>query len=63
MVVNPHISNLNIFKLDYDAAMEYYKLEWCKDRLKELGDLARQLDIRLTFHLVNIINLAVQKML
>ena len=26
------------------------KLEWCKDRLKELGDLARQLDIRLTFH-------------
>lgn len=46
----PHISNLNIFNIDYDAAMEYYKLEWCKDRLKQIGDLAKELDIRLTFH-------------
>ena len=40
----------DIFNIYYDDAMEYYKLEWCKDRLKEIGDLARSLEIRLTFH-------------
>lgn len=46
----PHISNPNINDIDSEKAKEYYSLEWCRPQLKEIGDLARELEIRLTFH-------------
>ncbi len=46
----PHISNYTVFEWDREGAEEYFRLEWCRERLAEIGKRARELDIRLTFH-------------
>lgn len=46
----PHISNPELFKFDEAAGREYYSLEWAREKLGEIGALATELSIRLTFH-------------
>ena len=46
----PHISNPELFKFDEAAGREYYSLEWAQEKLGEIGALATELSIRLTFH-------------
>ena len=57
----PHMSNPEMFLMDQEEGMEYYKMQWAKPKLTEIGQLARSLGIRLTFHQDNIIK-SVQKM-
>ena len=46
----PHISNPEIFKINQDEAIEYNSLEWAREKLKDVGELANKYNIRLTFH-------------
>ena len=46
----PHMSNPEMFLMDQEEGMEYYKMQWAKPKLTEIGQLAKSLGIRLTFH-------------
>ena len=46
----PHGSNHDLQKIDYTRGVRYNSLEFCEKNLKELGDVAKSLEIRCTFH-------------
>ena len=46
----PHMSNPEMFLMDQEEGMDYYKMRWAKPKLTEIGELAKSLGIRLTFH-------------
>ena len=46
----PHISNPKLFLFDEEKGREYNSLEWAREKLAEVGQLAKSLGIRLTFH-------------
>ena len=46
----PHMSNPEMFLYDEENGREYFKMEWAKPTLHEIGKLAKALGIRLTFH-------------
>ena len=46
----PHMSNPEMFLFDEENGREYFKMEWAKSKLQEIGVLAKSLGIRLTFH-------------
>lgn len=46
----PHISNPEMMVINEEEGIEYYKMEWAREKLAEIGNIAKKLKIRLTFH-------------
>ena len=46
----PHMSNPELFLYDEENGRDYFTMEWAREKLREIGKLATELGIRLTFH-------------
>ena len=46
----PHGSNQKLIELCGERGKEYLQLDFCKEALKKLGEIAKELKIRCTFH-------------